>query len=61
MKLAPGLALRKRPEVIQKWEITLILFFFVSFMFCSTVRLTSESFGMFREVCINSKSKHVLI
>lgn len=60
MKLAPGLALRKRPEVIQKWEITLILEF-VSFMFCSTVRLTSESFGMFREVCINSKSKHVLI
>lgn len=60
MKLAPGLALRKRPEVIQKWEITLILDF-VSFMFCSTVRLTSESFGMFREVCINSKSKHVLI
>lgn len=60
MKLAPGLALRKRPEVIQKWEITLILDF-VSLMFCSTVRLTSESFGMFREVCINSKSKHVLI
>lgn len=60
MKLAPGLALRKRPEVIQKWEITLILYF-VSFMFCSTVRLTSESCGMFREVCINSKSKHVLI
>lgn len=60
MKLASGLALRKRPEVIQKWEITLILDF-VSLMFCSTVRLTSESFGMFREVCINSKSKHVLI
>lgn len=32
MKLAPGLALRKRPKVIQKWEITLILEF-VSFMF----------------------------
>lgn len=28
MKVAPGLALRNRPKVIQKWEITLILDFF---------------------------------